>query len=149
MSYKLIGQDCALQLTLGGLADGVPNYTTATVYKSYARSISIDESAEVENVAALGDTRDKYRVKRTSTKVRIEGLVPDTGFVLNAAAGSATGSVDNTTVGCYCKVEYKEISGLSAYRMWEGIITQWSGSSPDGAAVESMEVTCDGSGQGV
>lgn len=131
MAYKLIGQNCAVQISLGGPQDGAPTYTTATDIKAFAKTISKKSTVATADVSTLGDNRDKVQATRGRTEFTVEMLVGATGAQFDGAEGQ------------YTKVEYKELATMASYKSFEGIITGHDLDMPDGAQTERITVMCD------
>lgn len=130
MAFRCIGQDCAIQISDGGVQDGVPTYGSATVLKSLARRVMIDDTLVTEDVSSLGDTRVKKRGKRGESRIEIELFIAD--------AGAYT-----ATIGNYTKVEFKTLSSLDAYSTFTGILTGNRIEAPDGAQIQTLTIECD------
>jgi hypothetical protein len=134
--YDLIGEDSAIRITDGGIADGsTPVWATATAIEGICKRWRVNESVETTNTKALGNARKKFRVHSGETRLEIENFVPSTGW--SAYSGG-------TPIGRYKKVEIKELSGMGAYKTWIGVCTEWNA---EGAVAseqsENYTVMCD------
>lgn len=135
MAFRLIGQDVAIRVTLGGSQDGTPNWGSATSIKAYARRISVTEGTEKSDVSALGDTIRVQRVRRGYQTLEIECLVPSTGPLFAGALMQ------------YAKVEIMENALWNVYDVpYYGVVTDRTWEAPDGEQTEkiTVEVWADG-----
>ena len=132
-AYHVIGQDAAIQLTLStNVANGVaPTYGSPLVLLGDAMEVGVDEDLDTVEVAGIGNARKKIRAKRGGTKVSIKKFVLSTGCAARAL------------LGYYGKFEFKELSTMSVYASYEGIITKWHWGTDDNEQVEEIEITCD------
>lgn len=141
MAYRLIGQDCAVQISVSTAAHtgADPTYGSAVNIKTTgrARRVGIREELLTSDVSALGDSREKLRARRGKTSLEIENLVLDTGWLYYSSG---------TLIGYVAKLEIKEISSLGSFKTWKGLITEWSGETPDGESVERITIACDADG---
>lgn len=130
MALRLIGQDCAIQITDGGAQDGTPTYGSPVVVKAFARRISLDDQLTTEDMRGLGDARERLRGKFGGTTAEIELLVPDTGpLAIN--------------LGNYVKVEYKPLSSMVAYTTLVGLLVGDRRDIPDGPQLQVLRIACD------
>lgn len=128
---RLIGKDCAIQITNGGVQDGSPNWGTATSIKAFAESIQIDDSLDTVEVTSLGDTRKRFRAHVGQTTVEITLRVPSSGPILMDALGN------------YVRVEFKPLSTMGTYLTYTGLLTSNRISAPDGPQQQTLTITCD------
>jgi hypothetical protein len=130
MAKRLIATDAAVQITLGGVVDGTPNWGTATVVKALARSVEFDgETVDADVTSALGDGLEISRPIRLRGTANVELLVTDSGALFKGKQGY------------YCKLEVKEESTLASYDTYVGYIRRQSVSiGGDGATIEKLEL---------
>lgn len=135
MSFRLIGHDSAIQITLGGSANGAaPSWGSASVLTGYCKSISVDEQADMVDVTAIGDGLKKMRPRRISAKLKVEQMV------------LSGGRLGLGIVGQWIKVEMKVLSSLSTYDTFVGIISAVNLNVSDDAQSETIEVEVGGDG---
>lgn len=127
---RLIGQDCAVQITDGGAQDGTPTYGSAVPLKAFAKRVMVEDSLETVDMRALGDSRRKLRGKFGSTTCEVELEVQDTGML-------------SLTIGNYVKLEIKEISSLASFKPFAGLLTKNRLEIPDGEELQVLTIECD------
>jgi hypothetical protein len=130
MALRLLGQDCAIQITDGGAQDGTPTYGSPVVVKAYARRISLDDTLTTEDMRGLGDARARLRGKFGETAAEIELLVPDSGPLA-------------ITLGNYVKVEFKALSSMVSYTTIVGLLIGDRRDMPDGPQLQVLRIACD------
>lgn len=131
MAFRTIGQDIAIQVTLGPFANGqVITFGAATSFKNLAKSVEIDEEMMEAEVSSLGDGIVRNRFRRAKATVRLKIQVSDAGTNFKEKLGYS------------CKVENKALSTLAAFDTFVGGITKRSLAEEDGENIETVEVTC-------
>ena|SRR5690349_3911638 len=129
---KLIGQDAQVTLSISTLQGITPNFSGAASIMAFARSIREQEGTETVNVAAIGDKRDKTRVKRGNTRIELELLV------------DVSGPIAHGMIGHYAQVVITPLSGLGAIsEPYVGVITERSLDVPDNEQIERLVIMCD------
>ncbi len=132
-AYHLITQDAVVQITLGGVANGsAPVYGTDVISLiGDLRNVSLKDDLETVSVPGAGGTREKLRSKRGSSSATLEKFVLSTGcdYV--------------SKLGYYAKLEFKELSTMSAFKSMEGIITAWEWGGGDDEQMERIEIRGD------
>lgn len=135
----LIGEDATVTFQFGSISSGgvLTWGGTLTTFTGKARRISVDDSVELANTKAIGDSRKKHRPHSGSTRIDLEGVV---GF-----GGYAFPSSQVTPIGQPCRLIIKELSSLSTPMTYIGIVEHWKGEIQSGEAqIESMSIMCDG-----
>jgi hypothetical protein len=128
---RLIGKDCAVQITDGGVQDGSPNWGTAVPIKALAEKIEIDDTVDTTEVTALGDTRKKLRAHEGSTNLVVTLRVQDTGPILLSSLGN------------YVRLEIKALSSMANYTVYTGLLVGNKHDIPDGAQQQVLTIACD------
>lgn len=119
MPYTLIGENMALEIGIGGLADGTPPvFTDSLSFMGKCKKVGIESGVEKLNVKAMGDGTKRHRYHSQSGMLDLEGFVKSTGYALFGTGGSYS--------GYYIRVRTKEISSMSAFREWIGVIEHWN-----------------------
>lgn len=131
-TFKLLGKDMAVQIYFGGVQDGTPNYGTAAPYLCTAKSVKISRKADLEDVSGLCDGEKRWRAKKAEGSIILEGCTWSDGY--------SFADVNGPIIGQYIKVETKEHSGMTAYRVWEGIVEEWDWESGDSLQVERITI---------
>lgn len=129
MAYATIGQDIAIQYTLGALANGQAiTFGAASSVKAIAKRVEIDEEALESDVSALGDGLEINRFRRVRAKVRLTMQANNTGRLFYGYTGYAI------------KVENKILSSLATFETFVGGIKTVSTTEEDGENLEVIEV---------
>jgi hypothetical protein len=129
MAYRLIGQDCLVATSLGGVVNGQPvSFNAAQSQKWLAKSIELDESAIDGDVTSLGDGLEKSRYKRSAATVRLKLQVSDSGPQFASCAGLAI------------RVDVQEVSSMVQHRVYVGMILRSNETIEDGETIETIEV---------
>lgn len=138
MAYHLIGNDAAVVLTIGGVANGSTQdwSTNNTALVSFTLTghnmgVDIDDDLETVQVAGVGTTRRKHRAKRAGTTISIQNYV------------SSDGLAYVTSLGYYALFEIKALSSMASYISYQGILTRWGHSVGDEEQREPIVITCD------
>lgn len=118
MAFRTIGRDMAIQISMGGPADGTPTWGSAANYLCTARNVRINQSVDTVDVSGMCDSAKKFRVTKSEGRIELEGVVFSGGYTF--------ADVNGPMIGNYIKVETKEVSSMSAYRSWIGVVTEWS-----------------------
>jgi hypothetical protein len=121
MAFKLIGKDMSLRISVGGVVDGTPTYGTAVEFLCIARSVGLSIRMDTVDVSGLCDSARRYRPTKWAGELSLESAIMSSGYQFSDAGG--------ILIGNYIKVETKESSAMTAYRVWEGVITGWEWSS--------------------
>ncbi len=130
MAFRTIGQDCAIEIILGPLANGQAiSFAAAVSVKAYAKSIEIDEDADKVAVPSLGDGLEKSRYKREKARVRLKLQVPDSGPIIGSGK-----------VGYSILTNVKAISSLSTPEQYVGGIDKRSLAVEDDENIETVEI---------
>ena len=128
---KLIGQNCAVQFTLGnpqGSSTAFPT-GTPTVITSLCREVSIEESAIDVDVSGLGDGLELSAVKRSRAELSIKMLVD-----------AAAGPLFYGKIGYNIKVDVKAKSSFATAQSFVGYISKRPHTLPDGEQIEEITV---------
>lgn len=130
MAFKLIGQDCAVGIALGGPVDGrTQAFGAAVDYKFLAKSIELDHEILDVDVSSLADGLERLRAKRSRATLRLKLQV-----------NGQTGASFPQYVGYAAFVAVKEHYALVGERDYVGIISKASLSIEDGETIETVEV---------
>lgn len=130
MPYKLVGKNALAQITLRGLQDGTPTALgVPTAFNmSLVRSIERTRTANTADLAGLGDNNEVIQVLRTSREITFELWVPDTGNQFELS------------IGFYVQIDLKDNSTLANFISYDGVITGWTQSYPDGGQTEKITI---------
>lgn len=106
MAYRLVGQDCDVDIADGGAWDGDNTLAAATNVKARAKSVRIAETVSVHEMAGLGDNTRKIRPQRSSYRAEATLQVLSTGILSGLAVGNVAAlTLDplatTTTTGVY------------------------------------------------
>lgn len=127
MAYRTVGQDCSVTLNIGGAWDGTPNWEGANSVKSLARSVRLQDTVSVHEMAGLGDMTRKIRPQRASYRCELE-LYVDSGGVI---------AIDE---GEFASVVVNEVSGLGTNHTYTGIVTEVSLDVPDAPQIQRIVI---------
>ena len=132
----IIGENCTVTITFGGLQDGTPATFTAETYTCIARSARATTSTATVDVSALCDTVSKVQATKSSGTLELELLVD-----------SAVGPICSLKEGYYVQVVLT-LNGLtSAIKTYIGVVTGWGVNVANGEAVtETMTITLGANG---
>lgn len=130
MSYRIIGQDVACTIALGGLANGsVPTFGSAASFVGIAKEIGIDESLVTSDVSALADGLVKERIRRSVADVPIQLEMLNTGPQFNDKVGYAARAIIQAAAGATAET-------------FVGYISKRSAKHPDDAVTEDITIRC-------
>lgn len=130
MAFKLVGKNAAAQITLRGAQDGTPTAlgTPAAFNMSLIRSIEVTRTTNTADLAGLGDDTEVIQVLRSSREITFEFWVPDSGTQFRSA------------LGFYAQIDLKDLATMSTYDSYDGVITSYSHSYPDGGQTEKVTI---------
>lgn len=133
----LIGEDIAVTIEIGTQAagGGAVTWGAAVNIKGIARTLEIEESAEMIGTKALANTRKKFRSGSGEGNLTIDHLVDITGWYYFSSG---------TLNGRPARVSVKENSSLATPRQWVGIIERWKWTAgTDQEQAENISIKCD------
>ena len=134
MTYRLTGQNSVAQLSLSGLQDGVPG-TPVVAAIALVKSIEVNETTNTADASTLSDSVEIVQVLRVAREITIDLLVPSTGPQFPGC------------IGQYAALGIKYIGSLSAYEPFDGVVTAYKRTYPDGMQTEMITIRGAANGQ--
>lgn len=133
----LLAEEALISIEIGSQAPGggAVTWGAATNIKARATRFEVEDTAEMVNTKALGNTRKRFRGTSGESRVSIGHLVDITGLLYFSGS---------TMLGLPARVTLLELSGLSPNKQWAGLIQNWKWTGDDAQAqAEDIVIQCD------